>query len=150
MATHPMSRNFESSSDIWSELNEQQAAAATFEGRNLLVLAGAGTGKTRTIIARAKYLLDKGVPASRILILSFTCKSTKEIVTRLQASTQRDARALSGQTFHSWCMGMIEQNPSVFNFGKFTVIDEEIGKPTIYDILNSRQTVPPYENRNCS
>lgn len=74
MATHPMSRNFESSSDIWSELNEQQAAAATFEGRNLLVLAGAGTGKTRTIIARAKYLLDKGVPASRILILSFTRK----------------------------------------------------------------------------
>lgn len=134
MATHPMSRNFESSSDIWSELNEQQAAAATFEGRNLLVLAGAGTGKTRTIIARAKYLLDKGVPASRILILSFTRKSTKEIVTRLQASTQRDARALSGQTFHSWCMGMIEHNPSVFNFGKFTVIDEEIGKPTIYDI----------------
>ena len=87
-----MSRNFESSSDIWSELNEQQAAAATFEGRNLLVLAGAGTGKTRTIIARAKYLLDKGVPASRILILSFTRKSAKEIVTRLQASTQRDAR----------------------------------------------------------
>lgn len=125
MATHPMSRNFESSSDIWSELNEQQAAAATFEGRNLLVLAGAGTGKTRTIIARAKYLLDKGVPASRILILSFTRKSAKEIVTRLQASTQRDARALRGQTFHSWCMEMIEQNPSVFNFGKFTVIDEE-------------------------
>ena len=120
-----MSRNFESSSDIWSELNEQQAAAATFEGRNLLVLAGAGTGKTRTIIARAKYLLDKGVPASRILILSFTRKSAKEIVTRLQASTQRDARALRGQTFHSWCMEMIEQNPSVFNFGKFTVIDEE-------------------------
>lgn len=120
-----MSKIFESSNDIWSELNEQQSAAATYEGRNLLVLAGAGTGKTRTIIARAKYLLDKGVAPSRILILSFTRKSAKEIVTRLQASTQRDARALKGQTFHSWCMEMIEQNPSVFNFGKFTVIDEE-------------------------
>ena len=43
------------------DLNEQQRAAATYEGRNLLVLAGAGTGKTRTIIARAKYLLNKGV-----------------------------------------------------------------------------------------
>lgn len=89
------------------------------------MLAGAGTGKTRTIIARAKYLIDKGVNPSRILILSFTRKSAKEIVGRLRASVARDARALKGQTFHSWCMEMIEQNPSVFNFGHFTVIDEE-------------------------
>lgn len=108
-----------------STLNPQQLAAATYEGRNLLVLAGAGTGKTRTIIARAKYLIDKGVNPSRILILSFTRKSAKEIVGRLRASVARDARALKGQTFHSWCMEMIEQNPSVFNFGHFTVIDEE-------------------------
>lgn len=106
-------------------LNPQQHAAATFEGRNLLVLAGAGTGKTRTIIARAKYLIEKGVNPSRILILSFTRKSANEIVARLQASTSKDARALRGQTFHSWCMGMIEQNPAVFNFGHFTVLDEE-------------------------
>lgn len=107
------------------ELNAQQAAAACYEGRNLLVLAGAGTGKTRTIIARAKYLLDHGVSPQRLLILSFTRKSAKEIVARLQASSKQDARKLKGQTFHSWCMDMIEQNPSVFNFGKFTVIDEE-------------------------
>lgn len=106
-------------------LNEQQRRAATFEGRNLLLLAGAGSGKTRTIIARAKYLLESGVAPARLLILSFTRKSAKEIVTRLQASTQRDARQLRGQTFHSWCMQMIEQNPTIFNFGKFTVIDEE-------------------------
>ena len=114
-----------SAPDILDGLNPQQAAAASFEGRNLLVLAGAGTGKTRTIIARAKYLLDKGVSPSRLLILSFTRKSAKEIVSRLQASTSKDARALKGQTFHSWCMEMIEQNPSVFSFGRFTVIDEE-------------------------
>lgn len=107
------------------ELNPQQAAAAGFEGRNLLVLAGAGTGKTRTIIARAKYLLEKGVAPSRLLILSFTRKSAKEIVARLQSSVGPDARALKGQTFHSWCMEIIERNPSVFNFGNFTVIDEE-------------------------
>lgn len=120
-----MSRIFTSTDRIFNELNPQQYAAATFEGRNLLVLAGAGTGKTRTIIARAKYLLEKGVAPQRLLILSFTRKSAKEIVTRLQASTQKDARQLRGQTFHSWCMEMIEQNPGIFNFGKFTVIDEE-------------------------
>ncbi|MDE6408828.1 MAG: ATP-dependent helicase [Muribaculaceae bacterium] len=107
------------------ELNPQQREAATYEGRNLLVLAGAGTGKTRTIIARAKYLLNKGVRPSRLLILSFTRKSAREIVARLQSSSQGDTRALKGQTFHSWCMEIIEQNPGVFNFGKFTVIDEE-------------------------
>lgn len=109
----------------FEELNQQQSDAATYEGRNLLVLAGAGTGKTRTIIARAKYLLDKGVRPSRLLILSFTRKSAREIVARLQSGLQGDTRALKGQTFHSWCMEIIEQNPGVFNFGKFTVIDEE-------------------------
>lgn len=120
-----MSRVFDSTEEIFEGLNEQQERAARYQGRNLLVLAGAGTGKTRTIIARAKYLLDSGVSPQRLLILSFTRKSAKEIVTRLQASSKQDARKLRGQTFHSWCMEMIEQNPAVFNFGKFTVIDEE-------------------------
>lgn len=106
-------------------LNSRQSAAASYQGRNLLVLAGAGTGKTRTIIARARYLLEHGVAPSRLLILSFTRKSAKEIVTRLQSSTVKDARQLSGLTFHSWCMQLIERNPGVFNFGHFTVIDEE-------------------------
>lgn len=107
------------------ELNAQQRDAATFEGRNLLVLAGAGTGKTRTIIARAKYLLGKGVHPSRLLILSFTRKSAREIVDRLQSSAAPDIDKLRGQTFHSWCMELIHCNPKVFDFGKFTVIDEE-------------------------
>lgn len=107
------------------DLNPQQLAAATYTGGNLLVLAGAGTGKTRTIIARAKYLLSKGVSPSRLLILSFTRKSAREIVDRLQSAVTGDARQLRGQTFHSWCMEMIERNPAVFNFGKFTILDEE-------------------------
>lgn len=111
--------------DILDGLNERQSAAARYEGRNLLVLAGAGTGKTRTIIGRARYLLAHGVQPSRLLILSFTRKSAKEIVARLQTSTVKDAHMLSGQTFHSWCMQLIEQNPAVFDFGKFTVIDED-------------------------
>lgn len=64
-------------------LNEQQRYASTFRGRHLLVLAGAGTGKTRTIIARAKWLINSGVQPQRILILSFTRKSAREIVERI-------------------------------------------------------------------
>lgn len=111
--------------DPMEGLNQQQYKAATYDGRNLLVLAGAGTGKTRTIIARAKHLVDTGVEPGRIVILSFTRKSAKEIVGRLQAATNRDTRELAGRTFHSWCIDMIEQHPSVFNFGKFTILDEE-------------------------
>lgn len=106
-------------------LNEQQTEAATFAGRNLLVLAGAGTGKTRTIIARAKYLLDSGVLPTRLLVLSFTRKSAREIVARLESSVSADSSRIKGQTFHSWCMELIERNPDVFNFGRFTVIDED-------------------------
>lgn len=113
------------SDNFLDDLNEQQRAAVTFSGRNLLVLAGAGTGKTRTIIARAKYLLNNGTDPSRLLILSFTRKSAREIVNRLQSSVKTDSNKLRGQTFHSWCMDLIEHNPAVFNFGKFTVIDEE-------------------------
>lgn len=108
-----------------STLNPQQRAAAEYRGRNLLVLAGAGTGKTRTIIARARHLLRRGVNPSRILILSFTRKSAREIVDRLQSALPGRDDELKGRTFHSWCMEMIEQNPEVFDFGKYSVIDED-------------------------
>ena len=75
-------------------LNEQQRAAVEFKGRNLLVLAGAGTGKTRTIIARARHLLKNGVSPERILILSFTRKSAKEIVDRLQSALPKRSASI--------------------------------------------------------
>ena len=59
----------------FGKLNKEQLAAATFEGKHLLVLAGAGTGKTRTIIARAIYLIEHGIEPNKIQILSFTKKS---------------------------------------------------------------------------
>lgn len=108
-----------------TSLNPQQKAAAEYQGRNLLVLAGAGTGKTRTIIARARHLLRHGISPSRILILSFTRKSAKEIVDRLQSALPSNRDELKGRTFHSWCMEMIEHNPEVFDFGKYSVIDED-------------------------
>lgn len=69
-----------------SDLNESQKKAATFKGKHLLVLAGAGTGKTKTIVARAEHLLNNGVEANKIVILSFTRKSAREIAERLKLS----------------------------------------------------------------
>lgn len=107
-------------------LNPQQRAAAEFQGKHLLVLAGAGTGKTRTIIARARHLIQNGVDPSRILILSFTRKSANEIVSRIALEfSGRQSEGLQGLTFHSWCMSIIKSNPHIFPQANFTVLDED-------------------------
>lgn len=107
-------------------LNSQQAYAANFNGKHLLVLAGPGTGKTRTIIARAKYLLQHGVSSDEIVILSFTRKSAREIVARISNElSQEHCKGLIGQTFHSWCMSIIKHYPKIFPQSGYTLIDRE-------------------------
>ncbi|MDE7314359.1 MAG: ATP-dependent helicase [Mucispirillum sp.] len=112
--------------DYLSSLNEEQKKAVTFNGKHALVIAGAGTGKTRTIIHRAVYLLSQGVRPDKILILSFTRKSAREIVERIkQFQNTGSALNLSGQTFHSWCSHIIKNNPQVFEQYDYTLLDSE-------------------------
>lgn len=107
-------------------LNQEQQYAATFTGKHLLVLAGAGTGKTRTIIARAKYLIKSGISPKRILILSFTRKAANEIVERIKMEIpETQAEGLQGSTFHSWCMSIIKNHPQIFPQANYTLLDEE-------------------------
>jgi len=68
------------------KLNENQRIAAEHEDQHILVLAGAGTGKTSTIIARVEYLIQKGVDPRRILLLTFTRRAAKEMTDRLSLS----------------------------------------------------------------
>lgn len=112
--------------DYLSSLNEEQQKAVTFSGKHALVIAGAGTGKTRTIIHRAVYLLSQGVRPDKILILSFTRKSAREIVERIkQFQDVGSVLNLSGQTFHSWCSQIIKNNPQVFEQYDYTLLDSE-------------------------
>lgn len=106
-------------------LNEQQSYAASFNGKHLLVLAGAGTGKTHTIINRAKYLINSGVDPHRILILSFTRKSAREIVERIIRDFDSKPDGLVGQTFHSWCYSIIHSYPNVFPEAEYSLFDDE-------------------------
>ena len=78
--------------DIAGELNEQQHAAVTAPPGPALVIAGAGSGKTRTLTYRVAYLLEQGIPADRVLLLTFTNKAAKEMMRRVSekmASGQR-------------------------------------------------------------
>lgn len=119
--------------DLFSDLNEQQKSAVFFKGKHLLVLAGAGTGKTKTIISRALYLVQQGVRPYKILILSFTRKSAQEIVSRIN-SYSLNSTGITGQTFHSWCMNIIKRNPTIFECSDYTCLDEE-DRESIFKLL---------------
>ncbi|MBQ2133042.1 MAG: ATP-dependent helicase, partial [Bacteroidales bacterium] len=111
----------------FTKLNKEQLKAATFNGKHLLVLAGAGTGKTRTIIARAVHLLSVGVKPERIKILSFTKKSALEIAERIKIEGMEYpcVKDISGSTFHSWCMEIIHRYGKQLGLEDFGCIDEE-------------------------
>jgi DNA helicase II / ATP-dependent DNA helicase PcrA len=84
------------------ELNEEQLEAASFGDTPLRVIAGPGTGKTTTLTARVNILLERGVAPERILLLTFTRRSAREIVGRVRALRGADqGRRVAGGTFHS-------------------------------------------------
>src|SRR3989442_2597920 len=87
--------------DYARELNPQQLAAVTAPPGPALVLAGAGAGKTRTLIYRVAYLLEQGIPADRILLLTFTNKAARAMMRRVMDLLGGDISALWGGTFHS-------------------------------------------------
>ena len=87
--------------DYARELNEQQYAAVTAPPGPSLVIAGAGSGKTRTLIYRVAYLLEQGIPPERILLLTFTNKAAKEMMRRVADLLGQELASLWGGTFHS-------------------------------------------------
>lgn len=107
------------------ELNPQQKQAATAVAQNCLVLAGAGCGKTKTIVARAAYLIDQGLPAQQIQILTFTRRAASEIVTRVEQHMGAQSKGLRASTFHTFCMYLLRRNPRAFGLTQFSMIDRD-------------------------
>jgi DNA helicase-2/ATP-dependent DNA helicase PcrA len=110
--------------DILERLNEQQRAAATHQGGPLLVLAGAGTGKTRTLVARAAWLRSQGVAASRILLLTFTRRAADDMLARIGAPDQAAGDRVCGGTFHAIAHRLIRAHAESFSLPpEFSVLD---------------------------
>ncbi len=111
-------------SDVLDGLNDQQRRAVTHQGGPLLVLAGAGTGKTRTLVARAAWLRGaQGVPASRILLLTFTRRAASDMLARATAGSGSSER-ICGGTFHAIAHKIIRQHAESFSLPpQFTILD---------------------------
>ena len=105
-------------------LNEQQYAAATAGEGPLLIVAGAGTGKTRTLIYRLAYLVETGTRPQQIVLLTFTRRAANDMTAR--ASNLLDGRCekVRGGTFHAFCLEVLRQHAEALGFPRnFTVLD---------------------------
>jgi DNA helicase-2/ATP-dependent DNA helicase PcrA len=91
------------------DLDPSQKEAAEHEGTPLLVEAGPGTGKTRTLIARIEHLLAKGVPPAGILVLTFSNKGAREIKERIAASSADAAAEIWAGTFHAFGLEFVRK-----------------------------------------
>ncbi len=111
--------------DFASALNEEQLAAVTAEPGPALILAGAGSGKTRTLTYRVAYLLHKGVRPQNILLLTFTNKAAREMLDRVEDLTGVSRRYFWGGTFHSVGQRILRQHGETIGLKRnFNILDE--------------------------
>ncbi|HEY4256895.1 MAG TPA: UvrD-helicase domain-containing protein [Candidatus Udaeobacter sp.] len=124
--------------DYAGELNEQQLAAVTAEAGPLLVIAGAGSGKTRTLTYRVAYLLENGIDPRNILLLTFTNKAAREMLNRVANLMPVDASGLWGGTFHSVGNRILRRHGSALGYSSgFTIMDREDQKHLIDTVVAS-------------
>ncbi len=124
--------------DYAAELNEQQYAAVSSKPGASLVIAGAGSGKTRTLTYRVAYLLDKGVEARNILLLTFTNKASKEMLERVNELVDTDISDLWGGTFHSIGNRILRRHADELGFDRsFSILDRDDQKSLLKDVIKN-------------
>jgi DNA helicase II / ATP-dependent DNA helicase PcrA len=117
-------------------LNEEQRRAAAHPGGPLLILAGAGTGKTRTLVSRAAWLCGQGVQPGRILLLTFTRRAADDMLSRATAGVRSASGRITGGTFHAIAHRIIREHAESFSLpAEFTVIDPA----DMADLLDARR-----------
>jgi DNA helicase-2/ATP-dependent DNA helicase PcrA len=132
--------------DYEKSLNEMQYIAATTIERPLLVIAGAGSGKTRTIVYRVAYLLENKIPPQKILLLTFTRKAADEMLARTAALLHdMQCQKVTGGTFHSFANYLLRKYAKPLHIApNFTIIDT-VDSEDVIDLI--RQELH-YEKKN--
>lgn len=127
--------------DILSQLNPSQREAVLYNDGPSLIIAGAGSGKTRVLTYKIAYLLQQGVPANRILALTFTNKAAREMKARIQALVgESEAKYLWMGTFHSICARILRLEAEKLSYTRdFTIYDNTDSKSVIKQICKEQQ-----------
>ena len=126
--------------DFLSNLNESQRAAVLYNDGPQLVVAGAGSGKTRVLTYKIAYLLSQGVPANRILALTFTNKAAREMKERINTLVgYENAKYLWMGTFHSICTKILRKEADKLGFTRdFSIYDTTDMKSVVKEIIKMR------------
>ncbi|MFC1540554.1 ATP-dependent helicase [Candidatus Margulisiibacteriota bacterium] len=114
------------------ELTEEQLPVVTASGGPMLVIAGAGSGKTRTVTYRVAYLVESGIPLDRILLVTFTNKASKEMLSRVEMLLKRDVKGIWGGTFHHVGNIMLRKHAKLVGYNSnYTILDRADSKDLI-------------------
>ncbi len=121
-------------------LNESQKQAVLITDGPVMILAGAGSGKTRTLVARIQYLLEeKNVSPFQLLAVTFSNKAAREMRERLAVNTQINVGALQVTTFHAFCARVLRMEATYLGLSKnFTIYDDGESQSIIKGILAKR------------
>lgn len=123
--------------EILAPLNEQQKLPVQdFEGASI-VLAGAGSGKTKVIVVRVQNMINHGIDPRNILVFTFTRKGADEIRTRIVAGIGEEGKHVTMGTYHSFCARLLRQHIEKFNIWSkhFTIFDAEDSQKLLSDVL---------------
>jgi DNA helicase-2/ATP-dependent DNA helicase PcrA len=122
--------------DYGTELNVQQYAAVSSPPGPALVIAGAGSGKTRTLTYRVAYLLDQGVEPSSLLLLTFTNKAAKEMLERVRELIPQDLSELWSGTFHSIGNRILRRHAECVGLTRsFSILDRDDQKSLMKTVI---------------
>ena len=124
--------------DYKRELNPAQYQAVTATEGPVLVIAGAGSGKTRTLVYRLAYLVDQGADPENILLLTFTRKASREMLSRAAELLRRPLTQVMGGTFHSVCYHWLRRYGRLLGYPEgFTVMDRDDQGRLLADLKES-------------
>ena len=135
--------------DLSKVLNAEQAKAAGEINGPILIIAGAGSGKTRMITYRIAHMLEEGIDEKNILALTFTNKAAKEMSDRIKAQLKRPLKELTATTFHSFGLGILKQYIHHIGYhNDFTLYDTNDNEALIKNcIVTCGYQIPDYNVR---
>jgi len=129
--------------DYQKELNPEQYRVVMEEGGQLLVLAGAGSGKTRTLTYRVARLLERGIPQENILLATFTNKAARSMLNRVETLIHADTRNIMGGTFHHVAYMILKNYAYIIGYKRnFSIADSEDARQLIATCMTELKIDP--------